>query len=231
MDADFTYGKNLADAAATIPTVSHYIWSTIPSASVVTAGKVSVPHFEGKARIDEYILRSLPKLAAETTFLWVAYYGLNNLQRPMLIPNKITTSEKYALFQPCAPDTPITAIGLPSKDIGLFVEAILRKPDLTLPARYLFAETDTLTVALLADLLSDISKKRIECVTVATADFDKLWPVWGMEVAQQMTAWESAGAKSWTKEGVKVVSKKDLGIEGLVGLREALFAADWSLVE
>jgi hypothetical protein len=54
--------------------------------------------------------------------------------------------------------------------------------------------------------------------------------MWGTEVAVQMVAWEVAKERSWSKEGVKAVTKEDLKLKGLVGLRKVLEGADMSIV-
>jgi hypothetical protein len=115
-------------------------------------------------------------------------------------------------------------------NVGLYVEGILKKRELTLPAKYVLAESDTITTGGLVKLLADISKKPIEYLQVREADYERLWPMWGTEVAVQMKAWEVAKGRSWSKEDVKVVTKEDLKIEGLVGLREVLEGADMSIV-
>lgn len=56
-------GKNIANAAARVTTLEHFIWSSLPSASTVSGGKLAVPHMDGKAEVDEYILGSLSALA------------------------------------------------------------------------------------------------------------------------------------------------------------------------
>jgi hypothetical protein len=69
MSREVLQGKNIANAAAHITTLEHFIWSSLPSASVVSGGKLAVPHMDGKAEVDEYILSSLPALAQKTPFL------------------------------------------------------------------------------------------------------------------------------------------------------------------
>ncbi|XHG05012.1 hypothetical protein AWENTII_008264 [Aspergillus wentii] len=65
MAGETRHGQNIATVAATIPTLQHFIWSTLPSA--LSKG-FSVPHQDAKAEVDEYILSSLPELADKTTF-------------------------------------------------------------------------------------------------------------------------------------------------------------------
>ena len=46
-----------------------------------------------------------------------------------------------------------------------------------------------------------------------------------------MRACDIAREKSWSEEGVTVITKEGLAIEGLGGLRETLLGADWNLFE
>lgn len=148
----------------------------------------------------------------------------------MLVPNFIKSSGKYIVMWPCEPDTPIATICSPHTNVGLYVESILKQPELTLPAKYVLAAPETITTGKLVELLADISKKPIEYLQVTEADYEKLWPMWGTEVAIQMKLWELAKDQSWSKEGVKILKKEDLNIEGLVGLREEFEGADMSIV-
>ena|SRR2546423_1375709 len=43
-------GKNIATAAARVETLEHFIWSSLPSASTVSGGKLGVPHMEREGR-------------------------------------------------------------------------------------------------------------------------------------------------------------------------------------
>lgn len=229
--ADIDQGKNLADAAASIPSLTHYIWSTINSATTITEGKIAVPHFEGKAQVDDYIRKSHPELAAKTTFLWVGYYGLNNVQIPMFKPALYSTAGKYLYLMPCTPDTPVPTIGLTSKNVGLFVEAILAQPQLTQPAKYVECITELISNGKLMELIAELSGKQIEYVTMNWEEYQKLWPYgWGLEVAQQMGTWEIAKENCWKLPGQASITKEELKIEGLVGIRETLTAVDWAAV-
>jgi len=85
MRIETAQGIDLANAAAKTPTLQHYIWSTLPSSFKRSNGKYSIPFFETKSKVDEYI-KSKMDLYSKTTFLWVAYYG-DNFQYPMILPN------------------------------------------------------------------------------------------------------------------------------------------------
>jgi hypothetical protein len=85
VEVETSQGINLAKAASQVPTLQHYIWSTLPNAKRISSGKYSVPHFDAKNTVDDYI-KSDPGLFAKTTFLWVTFYA-SNYQFPMFTPN------------------------------------------------------------------------------------------------------------------------------------------------
>lgn len=78
-------GINLAKAASQTSSLKHFVWSTIPDNVKISGGKHSIPHFEGKLKVDEFIKQD-KELLSKTTFLWVGYYGTNILM-PMMVPN------------------------------------------------------------------------------------------------------------------------------------------------
>ena len=85
MKAEYNQGKNIADAASKTATLKHLIWSTLPNALKISNGKCPVPHFDAKAKVDDYI-KSIPGLFAKTTFLCVTFYA-SNLKISMFTPN------------------------------------------------------------------------------------------------------------------------------------------------
>lgn len=78
-------GKNLARAASKIPTLKHYIWSTLPNGEKLTNGKWRIPHFVAKNVVDDFIKQD-KSLLAKTTFFWITFYA-NNFQYPIFTPN------------------------------------------------------------------------------------------------------------------------------------------------
>lgn len=76
MKIEYDRGVRLARAAAKIPTLENYFWSTLPAASKLTNGEVEVPHFDAKGAIDEY-LKNDPVLNSKTIFLLTGFYPSN----------------------------------------------------------------------------------------------------------------------------------------------------------
>lgn len=85
MEIEVTQGVNIAKAAADCSTLKHYIWSTLPHASKISKGEWPVPHFDGKAQVNDYI-KGEKQLWEKTTFLWVSSYA-SNFTFPMFTPN------------------------------------------------------------------------------------------------------------------------------------------------
>jgi hypothetical protein len=86
---EFKQGENIANAANKTATLKHLIWSTLPNAVKISNGKTPVPHFDAKAKVDEYI-KSIPSLLAKTTFLSVTFYA-SVFVFPMYTPNLLVS--------------------------------------------------------------------------------------------------------------------------------------------
>ncbi|TGO62275.1 hypothetical protein BOTNAR_0116g00120 [Botryotinia narcissicola] len=207
-----TQGINCAKAASKTTTLEHYIWSTLPDNQKISNGKCSVPHFESKTKVDEYI-RQDKALLAKTTFLFITYYATNILM-PMFTPTLFKTTGKHVQLLPVAEDTPITTLGATVINTGIYVLAILQQPQLTLPGRTVLAETETRTARDIVKLWSEVSRIPAEFASISLDHYDALWPKWGREVGLMLQFWHYARQKSWIAEDV--VIKEDLGISGLV---------------
>lgn len=86
-EQDYAHGVNLARAAAAVSSLVHYIWSTEPHSSKLSCGRHLVPHFDGKARVDDFIRDEFgDSLFQMTTFLWVSFYAKNLKFLPMWKP-------------------------------------------------------------------------------------------------------------------------------------------------
>ena len=57
---------------------------------------------------------------------------------------------------------------------------------------------------------------------ITLEDYDRLWPMWGLEVGKDVECWNEFGDASWGSE--KWIGGKELGLgEGeLVGFKEGL---------
>lgn len=229
MEIEATQGINMARAAMATPTLQHYVWSTLPDTEKITSGKYMVPHFAGKNRVDAFI-KSQPDLLAKTTFLWVSYYA-SNLNYPLFAPAKVSTagSDRYILLQPVRPETKVNVISDHTTNVGKFVAAILDQPNLTLPGRFVLADTEVTTQRGLLDAWSRANGGvKTEYVQISLDDYDRLFPAWGGEMGIMLKFWEDFDDQSWTgEEGI--LSRDDIGVEGLKGLEESMKEIKWQL--
>ncbi|KAH8690176.1 putative hscarg dehydrogenase [Talaromyces proteolyticus] len=225
---ELVQATNLAQAAAATDSLSHYIWSTLPSSAKLSQGKYLTPHFESKAAVDEYILKELPDLAAKTTFFWISYYA-SNLTFPPFTPNLLRSSGQYGWIQPVDGSTPITTVGDERKNVGLFVKAILQNPKLTRGGKYVLAEVETLTNQQVLESWGRATGKPVTYIPTTLDAYDSLFPKWGREMGVMLEFWNAAGKDSWSKPGVTPLHKEDLGIDvvKLTGLETALGAIKW----
>lgn len=77
-------GINIARAAAQSKTLEHFFWSTLPDSNTLTKGKVVVPYYQTKIKIEEFI-RSQTALLSKTTFLYIGCFE-TNLYMPLFAP-------------------------------------------------------------------------------------------------------------------------------------------------
>jgi hypothetical protein len=219
MEIESTQGINLAKAATQIPSLDHYIWSTLPNALKISGGKYLIPHFQSKNQVDEFIKKD-QNLVRKTTFLWVTWFASNNLFPPFK-PTSHATSGKYILFQPSLPETPILSIGDHTKNVGPWALAIVKKPEFTLPGKFVLANTESTTSGALLETWGKVTGKETEFVKVGLEQYDRLFPGWGKEMGVMMEYWEKfPGLQAWS--GQDVVVERDLGLERMSGIEEAL---------
>ncbi|KAK0457216.1 putative hscarg dehydrogenase [Desarmillaria tabescens] len=230
-EGEIQQGKNLANAAAATPTLEHYVWSSLPSATTTTQGKVFVPHVDSKARVDEYIHSTLPDLAKKTTFFWAGFYATN---LGSFVPPVKQESGKYAWVLPCTPKATGPMMGLTDANVGVFVSAILAKPEITLPAKIVLGSVEVLTMGKVLELWGEVNGVETVFVQKDPEEYAASFfagPVFGKELVLNIEFFEQ-GLEGWSKSGEKILTKEDLGIQDaeLVSTKQAFERMDWSNV-
>lgn len=85
IDVEYQQGVNIANAAAGVQYLEHFVWSGAFDVDSLSAGKYkNVIHMEAKARVVRYIKEKLPQLAAITTEVFVPPYFENWMLMPGL---------------------------------------------------------------------------------------------------------------------------------------------------
>jgi hypothetical protein len=101
-----------------------------------------VTHFAAKNKIDEFI-QSKPELLAKTTSFYITFYA-SNLQYLAFAPIKVESVGKYICLLPCTKETTFFAIGNHRINLGILVEGILSRPDLTSNGKFVLGKVDIL---------------------------------------------------------------------------------------
>lgn len=226
MEIETRLGSNLADAAAATETLEHYVWSTLPNSRKNTGGKVVVPYYESKNRVDDHIKANHPQLLRKTTFVWFGWYA-GNMNYPWYRPSELHTadgSKSYIQLLSVSPSVTIPLLGDERANPGLFVRAILDRPDLTLPAKAVAGVDEQLTLAEVSRAYGAAHGINVRCVQISKADYNELWPGWAelMDVSHSyMGAMDGKGFSSIDED---VLSKEDLGLVNLIGTAKAFSA-------
>ncbi|KAI1360942.1 hypothetical protein F5Y08DRAFT_316131 [Xylaria arbuscula] len=193
-------GINIATAAlATLDTLEHFIFSTLPDASRITDGAVRVPHYESKARVKEYI-ESQPGLRAVTTFIWPGFYA-GNLSWDILKPVYLSTAGQYVQLQGVGGDTPVYCLGDTRANFGIFVRAILSQKTGVGSGKTVFAYIEKITLGELLQRWAQAHGVKAQYVHVDKAVYDTLWPGLGGEFVMGMEFWDWARDRSWAGDG------------------------------
>lgn len=223
MEIETRLGSNLADAAAATESLEHYVWSTLPNSRKNSGGKFVVPYYESKNRVDDYIKTQHPDLLRKTTFLWLAWYA-GNMNYPWYQPSEVHTadgSRSHIQLLSVSPSTRLPLLGDEKVNPGLFVRAILERPDLTLPAKAVAGVDEQLSFTEVARAYGAARGIKVQCVQVSKDDYTEIWPAWGELMDLSHAYVEFMDAKGFSSVDEEVLSKEDLGLEGLIGTVEA----------
>lgn len=114
---EYDQGKNLMDAVkAAAP--EHFIFSSLPYAKKITNGKIEVPHFDTKGRLEEYAR----ELKLDAIVVHVAFYFENFIN---YFPLQKQADGTFAFGFPQG-DTPLAAVCV--EDVGGVLAAIFDRP-------------------------------------------------------------------------------------------------------
>ena len=92
-DLEVRRGKNIADAVAKVAMLERYVCSSLSDVRKWSKGKYTwVYHFDGKAKVVEYITSELPHLAKRMSVLQIGLYAAHWQAAPFLAPQKVWVS-------------------------------------------------------------------------------------------------------------------------------------------
>jgi uncharacterized protein YbjT (DUF2867 family) len=172
-EAEYELGAQLLDAVID-SAAEHLVLSTLPSASKLSSGKLSVPHFEHKARL-EALVRQKEIVA---TFVHVAFYYENFLVNCQ--PHR-QEDGSFAFGFPLG-HAMLAAVSV--EDIGGVIAAILRAPG-EFQGKTVQIVGDQRPAAEYADLIGQATGRTVRYQHVAREDFAAL-PIAGAAALADM---------------------------------------------
>eukprot|EP01089_Gocevia_fonbrunei_P008898 TRINITY_DN206_c0_g1_i1.p1 TRINITY_DN206_c0_g1~~TRINITY_DN206_c0_g1_i1.p1 ORF type:complete len:344 (-),score=70.56 TRINITY_DN206_c0_g1_i1:91-1059(-) len=119
-EEEYNTGVKLVDAAIKNH-VKHIIFSTLPNVEKISGGKLDVPHFTHKARIEDYI-RSKKSSFKEITFVAPGFYFQNLLDFGLVKYN----GKELMMRLPMKETSKLAGIDI--RDYGKVLVEILRRP-------------------------------------------------------------------------------------------------------
>ncbi|EED21487.1 conserved hypothetical protein [Talaromyces stipitatus ATCC 10500] len=197
--AEVSYGRNAAEAAATVPTLECLVYSALPAMTKSTGGKYKSHHADSKGAIADYIETELPDLAKKTSFIYLGAYNTNALLSPVLDPS----DGKYKYFLPLSKAARMPIINQ-KESTGLFVKALIE--DEAPGTKLLAYDTNSyLTYEQIRDIWSRASGKEADFVTVTVQFMHEKFKT-PMELIQSVPALEEYGYTG----SMKVIEPGDL---------------------
>lgn len=146
---EWQQGVNLVNAVVESG-VKQFVFSTLPHVYGISNGAISVPHFDIKARLEEYARTKKP----DTTFVHPAFYFQNFTS--FFIPKK-GADGSYFISLPQG-DAPLA--GLSANDIGGILLPVFENPT-AFAGKTIAAAGEVLTGDEYANVLSKVTGKRI----------------------------------------------------------------------
>ncbi|CAH0025889.1 unnamed protein product [Clonostachys rhizophaga] len=219
---------NIANAASKIPTLKHYIMSSLPPAKISSHGRLPVPHFDFKHESYQHIQGKLPSLAAKMTRIWVGWYPSNMAFSPLMKLIPVNQSGAYIWIQPSKEDAVLPIAGDVQHNVGVVVEAILEAGAKAFN-KVAIVITDYIKISDAVRVWESVSGSRAVYVGVPDSTIETIWGVGGLEIAAQLR-W-SEEFPDWHRiEPGHVISLEELGVASrLRGFKQALESVKASL--
>lgn len=149
-------GKNMADACLA-EGVQHLVWSALPYVTKLTNGRYThVDHFDGKAKITEYI-ESIKGDKMTTTYFMPGIYATNIKANIRAGPDGVPT-----LNLPWSAEKTMVPIFSPADDTGKFVTGILSQDLASVNGKYIHAVSEWISPAKMLEVVSAAAGKEVK---------------------------------------------------------------------
>jgi uncharacterized protein YbjT (DUF2867 family) len=161
-------GKLLADAAAS-KNVKHFIWSGLDNVEHISGGRLEVPHFSGKYRVEQHIR----KLANEnklkyTTFAYCGFFNTNLLS--WFTAPHVGKNNEAVFSWPLRYDVAIPWFS--PQNIGVAVLSALEDPD-RWNHQIMRVASEYMTMQQATHILTEVTGRKFNFHRVSLSEFEK----------------------------------------------------------
>jgi hypothetical protein len=173
-DLELQYGKNIADAVATIAdtTLEHYIWSSLSDVKKWSDGKYTwVYHFDSKAHVYDYIKETLPNLAQKTSSVQIGHYADNWKKMGSFLWLNKAEDGVYELSTCAHPHTSFPWVDT-LNDTGKFVRALVE----TAPGKDLLGVSEEVTYEQYLRQWSEVLGLPTRFRSISMEEYEKRFP-------------------------------------------------------
>ncbi|KAF2466083.1 NAD(P)-binding protein [Lindgomyces ingoldianus] len=126
-DIEISHGIHIAEAAAQIPSLERFVYSSLADVKKWSQGKYTwVYHFDSKAKVVDYVRKYLPDLAKKMSCLQIGEY-MTNWNKTVSLGQKKLPDGSFVLRKPHSGDAPIPMMWV-ERDAGKFVKALVDSP-------------------------------------------------------------------------------------------------------
>ncbi|PTB65854.1 NmrA-domain-containing protein [Trichoderma citrinoviride] len=186
-DVEIAQGKAVVDASKAAG-VEHIVFSSLIDVTKASNGRLpNISHFDGKARIEEYIRAS--GVAGTYVLPGMFMSGFTTMIRP----NPPSEPAGYTLALPVDPNKAKAPLFAAAEDMGKFVKAAIKNFPTQAGSRIL-AATDYYTIHRLISEFSEVMGKPAQAVQIPDDKFKSfLSPVAAQELLENMKLLEDPG--------------------------------------
>ncbi|OGM47720.1 hscarg dehydrogenase [Aspergillus bombycis] len=157
-EQEVQHGRNAAIAAATVPTLSRFVYSTLAPMKKHSGGKYPHSHHcDAKAEIMEFIETQTPELAQKTSYIIIGAYATN----PLFMPRWNPDIQRYQFMVPLNKEQKMPIIAA-RESTGAFVKALIDEP----PRTRLLAYDSDLTIGDIVEAWTRATGSEAELVEV-----------------------------------------------------------------
>jgi hypothetical protein len=116
----------------------------------------------------------------------IGMFTQNLWTRPFLRPFELPTAKgKYARLLPISRSTKASFAGDAYHNVGVFAHAILCRPEISLPAKWVLVATNEITMPEAIKAWSEVTGKPTVFATLTLEEFTELYGLFGQEVGLQ----------------------------------------------